>query len=296
MSAPSASRWSAFSVRPPSAASDLGVGDGVEAERRVEVVAQRRPGSVRIVVDRCAPAAPDGVARPGGRGSAGSPRSVEPGARASSGVRPRDTRARVARRGAPTSMRARPAQVGHGLGRHAAADAGRAAGRAGSASPVIRRPPAGWTSSRHEPPVRGRRAPRPSLVGDERARRVVRSPAATRAAQTTSRPDRRLEERARPRLVGADLALELDRRPRRDRAGRPRAGAAGSASRPSLGCGVGGELAAEPRAERSRRAGRPRSTARRASSSGAVSSPSSGDAAPGRRSGPCRGPRPSASA
>ena len=74
---------------------------------------------------------------------------------------------------------------------------------------------------------------------------------------------RRLDERPGPRLVGPDLPLELDGGHARDRAGRPRGGAAASASRRSSAAGSRLDLAARATGRASRRAAPP-ATARSA--------------------------------
>ena len=60
MSAPSSSRWSAFSVRPPSAIAHLRVADGIEDERGVERRAERT-GQRADILDRGGRAAPHRV-------------------------------------------------------------------------------------------------------------------------------------------------------------------------------------------------------------------------------------------
>ena len=87
-------------------------------------------------------------------------------------------------------------------------------------------------------------------------------------------PGRRLDERARPRLVGADLALEVSAPAARDRAGRPRAGAAASASRPRPAAGAASMLTRAATARASARAAPRRRRRAASSSSGAVSVPS----------------------
>ena len=139
---------------------------------------------------------------------------------------------------------------------------------------VPRHPPATGRLDLVEPQRRRRRSPARAAL--ERAGRPVSPARPTLAVQTTSRPTRGLDERARPRLVGADLALELGRRARRvepavlaaqrpgQRRARPRLRRAPSSSPRSHGPSVSVEQR------------RPPCAARSASSSGAVSSPSSG--------------------
>ena len=249
MRAPSASRWSAFSVRPPSARRTLRVGDGVEAERGVEPVAKRRPGASGLVAsDAAVPpqtASATWRARYGGLAALGEPRlelvGREPG-------RPgRRSRSRV---DATQRVRAR-----HDV----AADDRR--------PPAERRPPPTSASRR---PAGPRRAAAVAVAGRE-ARRRPNVPAGGAPARPPGRrlpddqpPARRLEERAGPRLVGADLALQLARRARRVEpavlaAERPRQ------RRAVVGCGV---AASSPRIHgpSSRRGGRrrPRPAAPRA--------------------------------
>ena len=103
--------------------------------------------------------------------------------------------------------------------------------RASASAPVIRRPPAGCTSIELEQPVGAASATRsPADLSSVPARRVGA------AAQRPRSPDDEpagicLEEGARPRLVGADLALQLSAMPRSGPGGHPRAAADGSASR-----------------------------------------------------------------
>ena len=82
------------------------------------------------------------------------------------------------------------------------------AGRAGTPTHGMRRPPAGWTSW-------SRSVPSPVA----RPRELKRPGGQVLARRGTGRPDRQpagagLDERARPRLVGADLPIQIDRRQR----------------------------------------------------------------------------------
>ena len=147
---------------------------------------------------------------------------------------------------------------GHGADASAAGSSGRAirarrgpGGRGGTPSQGIALPPAGWTSRSRGVPSPVPQAARSSNdAGSASLVRVGRSPPRRRAAR------RRLEEGARPRLVGADLALELDgrargsSRPSSRRSGRVRVA-------PSTGWGRARDLAAQPgprrRSSRSRR-------------------------------------------
>ena len=203
MSAPSASRWSAFSVRPPSAS-------GARCRRpcrsgtRPRGRSRSAAGSVRDLVDRAGRAAPDGVGDLAGAvgrlAALGEPRGERVGGQPGqsrarrSGVTGRCYR-RAVRRSAATSLPTIPGRPRR------------------YASHGIRRPPAGWTSSRAAAvAVAGRQGrARRKRAG----RHVARLAARTSTARRSSRPMRRLDERARPGLVGADLALELDGRPRR---------------------------------------------------------------------------------
>ena len=94
-------------------------------------------------------------------------------------------------------------------------------------------PPAGWTSTSRSRPPSPVPNPSPSKVPDAADRRA----APARPRQTMSRPSGRLDERARPRLVGADLALQLGRRSRVG-SRRPSSRRSGRVSvAPSSGCG-----------------------------------------------------------
>ena len=247
ISAPSASRWSAFSVRPPSA--DVGARcrrPCRSGSRASSAVAERRRQRPDLVGSVDAAVRPDRVGDLAGA-KAGSPRSATQAA-SSSGVerRTRPGRSVASSRVDASAGRSRARTIG-------AAD--------------DRRPAAQRTPPTVIAPAAGRldldRAAAASAVADAEAahrrtmpRRPVRRRPPTRAAQTTRRPDRRVDERARPRLVGADLALELDRRP--PGSSRPSSRRSGRVSvAPSSGCGPGVELAARAtaRALRSSSAG-----------------------------------------
>ena len=241
---------------------ELRVGDRVEPERLVEPVRSggRQRRDRRGVVD--AAAAPHRIARPGGRGRPAR-RGASSHARRSSGVRPESpgrssdvTRSMLAQPAHSTGTTALPTIPGRPR-TNASQDIRLAAGRL----------------DLHEP--------EPVAVAAVPARRHRTRPAAGRPrrrpgsrATRQSRPDGRLDERARPRLVGADLALELRRgsagiqpsvlaaeRPRRRRA------IARSAGEPSISPASHGSIDA-------RRAGDAPTSASRASSSRGVSVPS----------------------
>ena len=266
---------------------ELRVVDRVEAERAVELARGAPPGSVRTSSMAAAASAPDRVARPGGRG----------------------TRARRARRTTPSSSSGREARTGPVAGRGQRGESGardvgmasRRARRAGStrqstASIAARRsvePSRGPTDGRAGTPRRssaGRRraGPRGGRAGRRpsraRGRRLRDDPARDVVAVVGS-CDRRgqhdeplavgLEEAARPRQVGPDLALQEPRRLRRIQP------AVGAPERPGQRRAVGGlgrraQLARAATVERPAPGARPRRSRRRASRAGAVSSPSSG--------------------
>ena len=291
MSAPSASRWSAFSVRPPSA-SRSSVSATVSNRKAASSASRsgRRQRPDRRRVGRAAGARRR--RRPGGPGSRlatrGEPRVELAGGRART--------ARAAGRVGPCGRRrgrcsARPASSRR-CHRTTLRDEARrrrddrAAQQVDPASAAAGR----LDLVRGEPAV-GRRERRPVAGPTRPGSASAASGSDGRARQTIEPARRRLDERPRPRLVGPDLALEVDRRPARvepavlapERPGQ---------RRPVL------RLRRRPR---SRRRATARATARaspaaapasRASSSGAVSSPSSGQPT-GRRSGPCRARRPS---
>ena len=270
---------------------ELGVGDRVEAEvAPPSALAQsRRQGRDRRGVGRSA-AVPDRVGDlPGAIGRLAAGRDPRRELVAASGRRCPGrssvvTMAMLAQRG--SSRPARPC---------CRRSAGRPRDERGPRHRACRRP-AG---------PRGARAARPSPVARPTATEPTRT--CRRVAGVRRRPDGGvphdeaavdgLDERSRPRLVRADLALELGRgrrgieppvlaaeRPGQRRAVARAAGAAASSPR-------------EPRAERSLRAGRRRDHGEASPrASGAVSVPSSAHARPARRSARCRGPRPSASA
>ena len=275
----------AFSVRPAVGRPELGVADRVEPERAVD----RVPQSARGASAHPRPTSPAGrqTASPTWRARyAGSPR-VASQAVSSSGARPdrpgRGSRAAAGRRSGGGPRRRRLGRrsrerIVH-AGRHGTAHAERpptAPCRADdhgrprrNASPVIRRPPAGWTSSQDE--AARRPSPGPGrLLRHDPARLVVasarpgdRRPPDDRAGR------RRLDEAARPRQIGADLALEQRRRhgrvePPVGAPQRPR-----QSSTPRLALGLRLHLARQPRVERSPqqpgrgdRAGAPRAPAR----------------------------------
>ena len=118
--------------------------------------------------------------------------------------------------------------------------------------PVIRRPPAGWTSSSTQ--VSGRRR-QPQLrwraeLADHAWPRADRGTASAR--QTVSRPNVRFDDSCPATAGRRGPGVRARRRPESDRADRPRAGADGSASPPRRPAGVACERAGEPAAERAR--------------------------------------------
>ena len=258
MSAPSSSRWSAFSVRPPSA-SGVSVSATVSnrndaAEGRAEGRRQRRDR--RRVGD--AAAVPDGIGDLARHGTPARP-CRDPGA-SSSGVRPE-----IPGRSSVVTLSRLP---------QAAQPPGRPGSRRSrrprrNASQVMRLPPAGWTSI--SPGDRRRRQDR-----DRRTCPPRRPPGRTRARRPHDEPtDRRLDEGAGPWLIGPDLAFELDRRPRGSSRPSSRRSVRVSVA-PSIGWRVADDLAADPRSEARGRASTSATISRRASRIGAVSVPSSG--------------------
>ena len=140
-----------------------------------------------------------------------------------------------------------------------------AAGRRSSGGPASR-PPARCA---HRSPRSGRRPQRPRL-----------------ALQHAGAPDDeplavRLDPGARPGLVGADLALELDRRPRSGRADRRSRRSGRVSVAPSSGCGRAAQRTRRASRAAPRRSRSAASSARRASSSGATSRPVERDRALG---------------
>ena len=144
------------------------------------------------------------------------------------------------------------------------------------ASPLIGRPPAGWTLVESQRAIHGHER-RPAIGRDDRPGRIG-------GTRGLGRQDGRgqdddpftadLEERPGPRQIGPDLALELDGRDRRVEAA-VRPSKRPGQRRAVLRLGVAAQLAGQPRSERSG-ARRPAArSARRASRSGAVSSPAS---------------------
>ncbi len=210
-SAPSDSRWSAFSVRPPSDETELRVGDGVEAERGVELGAERPAGRVRIARASRGMAVPQRVGDLAG--AVGRLRRAAANQAASaSGSRP-DRPGRGSRSGpavgsgvlagAPLEEASVTAALSHGdrdrpRPRTGAEDgaAQSPVGPPASARPRPRRnstedmgrPPAGWTSSRRRrPSAVMRTSPRPSAA----------SPPGT-SPRSGSRPRRRGPRAGRP--------------------------------------------------------------------------------------------------
>ncbi len=154
-----------------------------------------------------------------------------------------------------------------------------------------------------------RAGPAAGAAGRRRSSSASPSPSATRCPAPISglapaRPRPRRRSAARPAistnvpghgLVGPDLRARARPPAGPGRGGRPRGGAAGSASRPSSGCGTAGSSPAQPRPEarvRSRAAPPPSS---RVLEGRARSRSHRAPRAPARRSGRCRGPRPCAS-
>ena len=236
----------------------LGVGDRVEAERGVELRRAAAAGSVRISAD--AAASPPHTASRDLAGAVGGLATLDEPRRERSGVRPADPgRVGQGSRAVDASTRCLTA----GTGRRCRRSAGD--GRRRNSTQGIAPPPAGWTSIEHES-LRRRRTPRPRAPNAPVARSLAVPPGS--ADQTVEPPGAGLDERARPRLIGADLALELGGRPRRvqpavlapqrpgqRRAARPAAAVAGArpaarrrASRPAASAAIG-----EPRLELRRR-------------------------------------------
>ena len=205
MSAPSSSRWSAFSVRPPSAMPELRVGHGVEPERVGRARSAARPAAAR--------SSPRSVVPPRGPDRVGD--LLAPGTPAGPARRPRPR----ARRG--HARQAGAFVVGHGVDASAARSAtGHRRCRRSSGRP-----------RRNADPRHRLAAGRLDLVERERPRPLVREPVGGRAVPggrvRRAGPARRGGQDARarpasvstnvpgPRLVRADLALQLDGRPRR---------------------------------------------------------------------------------
>ena len=180
MSAPSSSRWSAFSVWPPSAIRSSVSATVSKRKRLAERRAQRRRQRARSPPDRSTP-----PPRPHGVGDlAGAVGGL------ATGGQPRAQRRRGSGRTDPGRGRrwrhAVDASAARSRGRDdGAADDGRA-GRGRTRPTASAVPPAGWTS--HEPQaVAVRRSPRPSRIEASRRRcrpsRLRRSP-----RHTISRP------------------------------------------------------------------------------------------------------------
>ena len=291
MSAPSRSRWRAFSVRPPSARRSSVSADRVEPEVRARGLAQGQRQ------------------RPDGRGI-GAGRRPSRRRRRSGG---RGTTARHGRRPTPRARRGssrRARVVGHrSQGAMQRAFADQPDGRVLPTMPgrprrkaLPRHPPAAGRLDLEEPePLH--RSPRDRLV-DRRAGGRCRPRRGALGGRSRRVSDRRphderptvgLDERPGPRLEGAHPPLELRRSTDGDRGARPRAGAAAS------WCAVGVVLRRGRRARRRSHApggpsSRPApSAASRASSVRRRSPCRRGRHAPGRRSARCRDPRPCAS-
>ena len=281
MSAPSSSRWRAFSVRPPSA-SRSSVSSTVSRRKSRASALRSGAGSVRISAASVTPPSFQMASAIWRARNDGSPCAVDPG-RELVGGQAGEPRSRIGRHAVKASAGGSRAR------KHATADdrwlpAQEVAPRSSACRP------AGCTSSKR------RRSPSPTP-----SPRSSNVPAAGAAGRLGTRrpddepPDRRLDERAGPRLVGADLALQLDGRPASDRGGRPRGAAVGSASRPRSVCGRprSSPPSHGPRLASSRSAAtRSRSRLELRGGLGAVER----DPRPGRRSGPCRARRPCASA
>ena len=270
MSAPSASRWSAFSVCPPSATRSSVSPTVSKRNASARAVAERRPAAVGIVAEVGRAARAQTASATWRARYAGSPRSANQAASVG--------------RGQPGDPG--PCVGGHGVDASAAsassADvrttlptmAGRPAEECRATSSACR--PAGWTSSRRRRPSavdeRQSVAASPRVPGRRRRRRRVAPPDDEPADRRVSTND------AGPRLVGADLAFELGRRPRRvepavlapERPGQRRAVVGLRRRRRS-------RRGATVRASRASSV-RGRDRAASASSSGAVSVPSSGHA------------------
>ena len=252
--APSDRRWSAFSVRPPSATLDLGLGQRVEPEGLVRGRARRLAGRVRISAALRAPPVPPAHSPSatwrsavGGLGALGQPgrelvrqrpptgrvagrrrvrRSTAGGAAGASKVGASVTRRIVARQPAPTVG----SRTSRETTRQAPAGMARARPRPRrNSAPPIRRPPAGWTSSSTSRPSVVASAGSPS-THDDPPRLVRRSPTdgPTRARRPAGRPPCR---GGSPATAGTPGPGARARSPiGADRAGRPRGGGAGSAS------------------------------------------------------------------
>ena len=185
MSAPSASRWSAFSVRPPSA-SRISVSSTVSKRNASAELRSRRPAGQRQDRRRrrWRRRAARRRRRPGGPGSAGWPRSREPGRERRRRSGPRSGRGRGVGRRVDGTSRSRCCACSA----RSADEPG--APRRSAASVIAASPPAGWTSSRREAAVGVARA-RPVAIGDEPARRRrVGCARRDRVASDDQAPDR----------------------------------------------------------------------------------------------------------
>ena len=280
MSAPSASRWSAFSVRPPSA-SFHSVSATVSNRNAASRSARRPAGSVRTSSIEPTDAAPDRVgdlARAvGGHRRA---RPARPPARPGSGRTGRAARA-------SGLMPVDASAGGHATGTMALPTI---AGRPRrNSTHGIRRPPAGWTSWSRS------RSPWPT---PDRARRTC--PAARSVAGRGRRPDDQPTDRRSRRTSRATAG-------RRGPGARARPPDGAGSSRPSSR--RSGRVSVAPSSACGPAAISPRShgpTVRSSSSAPATASdrlelrrrlvPVERPAPPGRRSARCRGRRPSGSA
>ena len=276
------------------------------SKRNAAASASRSGGRQRPdVVERGGVVAATRRRRPGGRGTAGRSRAVEPGDEivgqdagdARAGVAEREPAPRLRPAGWPwvestrsrswTRTRTRPARrPDRRPGR------GSRAGRAGTPRRVIGRPPAGWTSSSTSRPSAVASA-RPARSGTIRPGSSSASDGATAARQDDEPLAVGLEEGPRPRQVGPHLPLE---QPRRGGRVEP---AVRAAERPGHRRAVG-RLRGRARSRRPARARASGRAARRPRSRGgprgrAPSRPRRGPSAPGRRSARCRGRRPSGS-
>ena len=246
-SAPSDSRWRPFSVRPPSERRSSVSPTVSNRNARVDRRRGARPAASGPRRADAASPPPDRVARPGGRGRRARParRARPPARRAACRTGPVAGRRRRDGQGdaggvVPTDRSLRG--LGGGIGgldpgagaRGRSTERPRIDGRPRrNASPLIGRPPAGWTSSRTSRPSTVARA-RPSRSGTIRPGSSSASAAATIPWSTTSRSPSVSRKRSGPRQVGPNLALEEPRRPRRVEP------AVGPAERPGQRGAVGG--------------------------------------------------------
>ena len=275
MRAPSPSRWRAFSVRPPSA-SVSSVSATVSNRNAASRSARRPAGSVRIVVDRADRAAPDAHRRPGGRDR-------------------RAPRARPATRPWHQGSARTIPGAGHGVTRSMLPQGGQTVGRTSlptiagrprrNSTQGIRRPPAGWTSWSSERAVAGRQPARAEAPGRQvLARRRARRPDGQPPAAASRRRSRATAGRPGP-------GARAPRRAATGRGARPRGATAVSGSRP-VGCGCS---RISPRSHGSSDdASRSAPIAASLASAPARSRRARRASLPGRRSDPCRGPRPCA--